>query len=160
MSNIRIRLGMSATPERKDKMEQMLYSELGSMIYRASAATNVSRKVEVRPIFFEQGKQKVIMNRATKKPNFMSMSGLLTFDNMRNNALKYLIGTLLDQNRSILAFADRVDHLKKFTDWVKMEYPEKKAVHYLANLPRNEQVAVDRERHDWVAATYRLFSKA
>lgn len=158
-SKARYLLGLSATPERADKMESILYMTLGPMIYRADAATNVSRKISVQPYFFKAGEQKIVTNRVTKRPNFVLMVNHLLDDPVRNDALKFLIGQLLSENRSVLAFSDRVPHLEMISEWVSHHFPEKSTVHYSANLPVGEQKRVDTERQDFVAATYKLFSK-
>lgn len=156
-SHVRYILGLSATPNRKDKMDRILYLTMGPMLHRASAATNTSRKVSVKFHYFDQGEQKVIL-RKDGKCNSSLMITLLTEDEKRNTFLKHLICDLMKQDRSILAFSDRVGHLDMMTQWVTREFPDQRTVHYHANLDEETRLDVDQTKYHWIAATYHLFS--
>lgn len=156
-SHVRYILGLSATPYRKDRMDRILYLTMGPMLHRASPATNTSRKVSVKFYYFEGGERKVILRR-DKKCNSSVMITLLTEDDERNVYLQNLIRVLMKENRSILAFSDRVGHLDMITQWVKREYPDRRSVHYHANLDEETRIDVDKTKYHWIAATYHLFS--
>ena len=156
-SHVRYILGLSATPDRKDKMDQVLYLTMGPMLHRASAATNTSRKVSVKFFYFNDGMRKVIL-RKDKKCNSSVMVTMLTKDTVRNNYLQNIIVDLMSENRSILAFSDRVEHLESMTSWVKHRFPRSRSIHYHAKLDETSRINVDTTKYNWIAATYHLFS--
>lgn len=156
-SHVRYILGLSATPRRRDRMDQILYLTMGPMLHCASPATNTSRKVSVQLCYFNGGARKIIM-RKDNKCNSSQMITLLTEDDERNLYLQHIIHDLMTENRSILAFSDRVGHLKQMTAWVKETYPDRRAIHYCASLDKDLRVNVDTTKYHWIGATYHLFS--
>lgn len=156
-AQVKFILGLSATPHRKDKMEQVLYIHMGPMIHRASPATNTSRKVSVRVTPFDFGNRKIVTLR-NGKCNNARMITLLTQDRERNEFIRDIVRSLLVEDRSILAISERILHLTELTDWVHDEFKEKKAIHYHANLDKQDRLSVDQNKYNWIAATYSLFS--
>jgi len=156
-SHVSLIIGLSATPNRKDGMDIVLYHTMGPMIHRASSATNTSRKVVVRIEYFNDGARKEV-RQYNGKYNSSKMITLLTKDEIRNNYIKDKLKVLIQKGRSILFFSDRVDHLKLLTNWVQEQFPDQKSVHYHRKLDSKTRQDVDTGRYAFIAATYHLFS--
>jgi len=105
------RLGLSATPERKDGMTKVLFWHLGPIIVEldkvpdAEAPDNPTIEFVTIPV---DGKTE-IFNRIGK-PNSPLMINELVEDSKRNKMIVEKIKQLYDEGRTIIVFTDRLKH--------------------------------------------------
>jgi superfamily II DNA or RNA helicase len=99
--------GLSATPNRKDKLENVLLSHLGGVIY---SGTREKVAVEVEFVHPDVTSHKEIMNPRSKKPDHVAMITALVDDPQRTSmiascALKY-------KESKVLVLSERRGHLE------------------------------------------------
>lgn len=119
MMPVRNVIGLSATPDRRDGLEHVLYWLLGpiSFVYkRLPSITGVSGSVAIRRIQFKEGLQKEKYYMGGQ----MAYAEMLTFlseDLNRNKLiLDVLIGLLEEGRKKIILVSGLVDHCHKLKD--------------------------------------------
>ena len=108
-------LGLSATPERKDKLMYVINWFLGPMLYQSNTADTVDDKVKVEVIEFETDDPKfneIIYNNSGVMFTSLMVNKLTDFE-PRNKMLVELLGDVFNEkDRQILVLTDRVEHAK------------------------------------------------
>ena len=108
-------LGLSATPERKDKLMYVINWFLGPMLYQSNTADTVDDKVKVEVIEFETEDPKfneIIYNNSGVMFTSLMVNKLTEFE-PRNKMLVELLGDVFNEkDRQILVLTDRVEHAK------------------------------------------------
>jgi len=99
-------LGLSATPNRKDSMEPLLYYQLGNIVYESKKKKINSNIVKI-----------VTTNFTSETDNFTTLLNELILDEDRNNLIIEQI--LKYQNRKILLLTDRIEHIKILEEKLK-----------------------------------------
>jgi superfamily II DNA or RNA helicase len=110
-------LGISATPDRNDGLEHVLYWLAGptSFVYkRLPSITGKSGTVVVNQTLFTAGSRKEIVYK-NGSLGYAQMVTLLAQDTVRNEFLIQTIRDLLDSRRKILIVTTLVDHAKFLT---------------------------------------------
>lgn len=100
-------LALSATPDRRDGLTDLLYWTLGSLCYEEKR--DETEKTLVSQVIYTQGHQKEIMIRG--QVNSALMINNLTKDVVRNTLIVDLLKRLYAQNRSIIVLSDRLKQL-------------------------------------------------
>ncbi len=106
-------LGITATPDRNDGLEHLLYWLVGptAFVYkRLPSITGLSNTVEVKQEMFELGDRKEIFMYG--KLNFSAMINSLAEDNVRNSFLKGLYELECTNRRKTLIVTSIVNHAK------------------------------------------------
>ena len=99
-------LGLTATLNRKDKMEKVVKWFLGEVLIDIKQLTQTPN---IETLFFEQEEYTEILNRAGKV-NMPRMISDLSENETRNDLLVCKINELILQNRNILVLSDRRNH--------------------------------------------------
>ena len=112
-------VGLSATPDRRDGLEHVLYWLLGptSFVYkRLPSITGQSSTVEVRKLFFDEGQQKEKYYMGGQMA-FAEMLTFLSQDPKRNKLLLDTIIRLVEESRTkIIVVSGLVDHCCKLKE--------------------------------------------
>lgn len=120
-------LGLSATPERKDKLMHVINWFLGPLLYKSDTSDKVDENVRVEVYDFEP-------KDAVYNDVIYNSSGVMFTSLMINKVVDYqprnklLIELLIDLNnepeRQILVLSDRVEHTKLLYDMLPPEIKE------------------------------------
>ncbi|QKF73962.1 DNA/RNA helicase [Aliarcobacter faecis] len=118
-------LGLSATPNRKDELEAILYQQLGSISYEYKKPKTHSNKLQVIKTEF-----------TSSSDNYSTIINELVVDENRNQKIIETIKKNVD--RKILLLSDRIEHLNILETMLKNENIPFIAIHGSQN--RKEQV--------------------
>lgn len=118
-------LSLTATPKRKDGLEQRIYDLLGSPSYVHNTPSN--NNVQVNMLTYNSGSCKEHFIRgygSKKKLNFSKMITVLTDDHVRNNLIIKVVQLMRRQypKRQGLLLGHRVKHLKYLYSRLDPEY--------------------------------------
>lgn len=118
-------LGLSATPNRKDELEAILYQQLGSISYEYKKPKTHSNKLQVIKTEF-----------TSSSDNYSTIINELVVDENRNQKIIETIKRNVD--RKILLLSDRIEHLNILETMLKNENIPFIAIHGSQN--KKEQV--------------------
>lgn len=107
-------LGLSATPERKDKLMYVMNWFLGPMLYRSNTADKVDEKVKVEVYDFDPQDEEynaIIYNNQGVMFTTLMINKVVEYK-PRNDLIVNLLEDLVGDNRQILVLTDRVEHTK------------------------------------------------
>lgn len=112
-------LGLSATPERKDRLMHVIHWFLGPLLYKSDSSDKVDSGVFVEVYEFDQGDEKfneVIYNKQGVMFTSLMVNKLVDFE-PRNKMLVELLTDIYDDvQRQILVLSDRVEHVQLMYD--------------------------------------------
>lgn len=107
-------LGLSATPERKDKLMYVINWFLGPMLYRSNTADKVDEKVRVEVYDFDPRDDEynaIIYNNQGVMFTTLMINKVAEYK-PRNDLIMNLLEDLAQEDRQILVLTDRVEHTK------------------------------------------------
>jgi superfamily II DNA or RNA helicase len=107
-------LGLSATPERKDKLMYVINWFLGPMLYRSNTADKVDEKVRVEVYDFDprdDDYNAIIYNNQGVMFTTLMINKVAEYK-PRNDLIVNLLEDLAQEDRQILVLTDRVEHTK------------------------------------------------
>jgi superfamily II DNA or RNA helicase len=120
-------LGLSATPERKDKLMYVINWCLGPMLYQSNASEKVDAGVKVEVLEFETDDAEfntIIRNQSGVMFTSLMVNKLTEFE-PRNKMLVELLKDLFEESeRQLLVLSDRVEHTKKLFELLPPEIKE------------------------------------
>ena len=109
-------LGLSATPERKDKLMRVINWYLGPILYQSDTNDKIDAGVRVEYIEFETDDEDfntVELNKAGVMSTVHMINKLVEFE-ARNKLIVELIEDIYSEpDRNVLVLTDRVEHTKK-----------------------------------------------
>ena len=112
-------LGLSATPERKDRLMHVINWFLGPILYKSEALDKVDSEVKVQVMEFETDDLKfneIIYNNSGVMFTSLMINKLTEFE-PRNQLLVELMEDVFEEkDRQILVLSDRVEHTKKLLE--------------------------------------------
>lgn len=117
-------LGLSATPERKDKLMHVINWCLGPMLYQSNSAEKVDDgvKVEVLEFATEDAEfNRIIKNQAGVMFTSLMINKLTEFEARNAKIIELLKDVFEEENRQILVLSDRVEHTKKLFELLPPE---------------------------------------
>jgi len=117
-------LGLSATPERKDKLMHVINWCLGPMLYKSSCAEKVDDGVKVEVLEFETDDaefNRIIKNQAGVMFTSLMINKLTEFEPRNAKIIELLKDVFEEKNRQILVLSDRVEHTKKLFELLPPE---------------------------------------
>ena len=139
-------LGLSATPERKDKLMYVINWFLGPLLYKSDTSDKVDEAVKVEVYEFEPEDPKyndVIYNQSGVMFTSLMINKVAEYD-PRNIMLAELMEDVIeDTTRQLLVLTDRVEHTKILFEKLKDSAKEKACI-----LGRDVKPAV---RAEWCA---------
>jgi superfamily II DNA or RNA helicase len=108
-------LGLSATPERKDKLMHVINWFLGPMLYKSDTADKIDKKVKVEYFEFEPPNKEfneVILNDAGVMFTSLMINKVVDYEPRNRFLIEILKDVFQEKERQILVLSDRVDHTK------------------------------------------------
>ncbi len=139
-------LGLSATPNRKDEMEPILFQQLGNISYEVKSKKTNSKIVHIIESDFE-----------SECDNFNDLIGEIINNIKRNKLIAEQIK--LHKKRKILVLTDRIEHINNLSivlDEEKMKYV---AIHGSLNKKQKEENFQLIENANLVLATTSYFGE-
>lgn len=150
-------LGLSATPERKDRLTYMLNWFLGPLLYVSNKGDKVDDKVKVEVVEYDPGDEKyneVIYNNSGVMFTTLMINKVAEYE-ARNRMLVELIGDVFsEEGRNILVLSDRVEHVKKLFDMLPPEIQKEAGILSRGMKPAVRDEFCDQKRI--LIATYQL----
>jgi superfamily II DNA or RNA helicase len=108
-------LGLSATPERKDRLMHVINWFLGPILYRSDTTDKVDEKVKVEVYEFEpedRSYNDVIYNQAGVMFTSLMINKVVEYEPRNKMISEILEDVFEDKERNVLVLTDRVDHTK------------------------------------------------
>jgi superfamily II DNA or RNA helicase len=118
-------LGLSATPNRKDELQPILYQQLGDISYEYKKKKTHTNKLQIIKTNFE-----------SSADNYATIINELCLDENRNNLIIDAIKTNIQ--RKILVLTDRIEHINVLESLFQQEKFDYISVH--GSLNKKEQV--------------------
>jgi len=117
-------LGLSATPERKDRLMHVINWCLGPMLYQSDAAEKVDAGVKVEVYEFQHDDpnfNEIIYNKSGVMFTSLMVNKLTEFEPRNLFLIELLKDLYEDDTRQILVLSDRVEHTKKLFEMLPPE---------------------------------------
>jgi len=117
-------LGLSATPERKDRLMHVINWCLGPILYQSDSAEKVDSGVKVEVMEFETDDAEfntIIKNQAGVMFTSLMVNKLTEFEPRNKMLIELLKDVYEEENRQILVLTDRVEHTKKLFEMLPPE---------------------------------------
>lgn len=108
-------LGLSATPERKDRLMHVIHWLLGPLLYKSNTADKVDDRVKVEYFEFEPSDPKfndVILNPSGVMFTSLMVNKVVASEERNKFLIDILEDVYADPKRRILVLTDRVEHTK------------------------------------------------
>jgi superfamily II DNA or RNA helicase len=124
-------LGLSATPERKDKLMHVINWFLGPMLYKSDTADKVDEKVKVEFFEYEPIDPKfndVILNPSGVMFTSLMINKVCECEHRNKWIIEILSDVFSEKQRQILVLSDRVEHTKKLFELLPPEIKEEACV--------------------------------
>jgi superfamily II DNA or RNA helicase len=112
-------LGLSATPERKDKLMYVINWFLGPLLYKSDTSDKVDEKVKVEVYEFNEGDEKyneIIYNSSGVMFTSLMVNKVVEYEPRNKLLVELLTDMFHEKDRQILVLSDRVDHTKTLFD--------------------------------------------
>jgi len=106
-------LGLSATPERKDKLMYVIHWLLGPLLYKSNTADKVDSLVKVEYYEFEPPEKEfneVILNQSGVMFTSLMINKVVDYKPRNQFLIEILKDVYPEKGRQILVLTDRVDH--------------------------------------------------
>jgi len=139
-------LGLSATPNRKDGMEPLLYQQLGSIAYEQKQKRDGKKEYKIIETDF-----------VSDVDNFAELITQIANDERRNNLILQLIQKY--QKRKILLLSDRIEHIENIELLLKSNKMGFVTVHGSLNKDEKQQALELIEESSLVLATTSYFGE-
>lgn len=147
------RLGLSATPYRRDGKGMVFTSHIGPVAVKTEVMTLIPK------ILVYQVKNSRVRHTKHTPGRTGHMSKILAVDVNRNSMIGEFIGAAYAQGRSILILSDTLQHLEVLNDYTLMHSVKRTDIgKYIGGLSPQERERVKRLRV--VFATYQMASEA
>jgi len=150
-------LGLSATPERKDRLMHVIHWFLGPLLYKSDTSDKVDPGVFVEVYEFEEGDEKfneIIYNKQGVMFTSLMINKLVDFEPRNRMIVELLTDVYDDDNRQILVLSDRVEHTNVLLEMLPAHIRENSCI-----LSRNVD---SKTRSEWcetkriLIATYQM----
>jgi superfamily II DNA or RNA helicase len=120
-------LGLSATPNRKDKLMHVINWFLGPLLYTSDTSDKVDEKVQVEVYDFDppdSSYNDVIYNQSGVMFTSLMVNKVVEYLPRNKKIIEILIDLFHEKEREILVLTDRVDHTKVLFDMLPLEVQE------------------------------------
>jgi superfamily II DNA or RNA helicase len=117
-------LGLSATPERKDRLMHVIHWLLGPLLYKSNTADKVDDQAKVEYYEYEPSDPKfneIILNPSGVMFTSLMVNKVVASEERNKFLVEILEDVYSDPERRILVLTDRVEHTKKLMS----TFPEK-----------------------------------
>jgi superfamily II DNA or RNA helicase len=149
-------LGLSATPERKDKLMYVINWFLGPILFSSNTADKVDEKVNVEVYEFEGNSvyNEIIYNTAGVMFTSLMINKVVDYEPRNDFLIEILTTVCEDSERELLVLTDRVDHTKVLFDKLPKNLQEKACV--LGRTVKSSQRAEWCQSKQILIATYSM----
>jgi len=109
-------LGLSATPERKDKLMHVINWFLGPILYQSDTNDKIDAGVRVEYVEFETDDEsfnEIVYNKAGVMATVSMINKLVEFEARNKLVVELIEDVFAESNRNVLVLTDRVEHTKK-----------------------------------------------
>lgn len=124
-------LGLSATPERKDKLMHVINWFLGPLLYKSDTADKVDELVKVEYFEFEPPDKEfnqVILNPAGVMFTSLMINKVVEYEPRNRFLIEILKDVFEEKGRQILVLSDRVDHTKTLFNMLPPEIQQEACI--------------------------------
>ena len=149
-------LGLSATPERKDKLMHVINWFLGPILYKSDTSDKKDENVKVEVYEFEPDNEEfntIIYNSQGVMFTSLMINKLVEFQE-RNKFLVEILLDVIEDKRQLLVLSDRVDHLKTLFELFPPEIQEQACI--LGREVKSEQRTIWCTTKKVLLATYQM----
>jgi superfamily II DNA or RNA helicase len=115
----RFTLALSATPERRDGLDNLLHWGMGDVVFRVARDAEV---VDVHSLVYETPRPKLTLLR-DGRPNLAAMLNGLGRDQRRNALIAQHVCEYVAAGRKIIVMSDRLEQLRLLDDLVRARAP-------------------------------------
>ena len=153
-------LGLSATPERKDKLMHVINWFLGPMLYKSDTADKIDDKVKVEYFEFEPPNKEfneVILNDAGVMFTTLMINKVVEYEPLNRFLVEILKDVFQEKERQILVLSDRVEHTKVLFEMLPPEIQAESCI--LGRDVKAEQRALWCSTKRILIATYSMCSE-
>lgn len=153
-------LGLSATPERKDKLMHVINWFLGPMLYKSDTADKIDEKVKVEYFEFEPPNKEfneVILNDAGVMFTSLMINKVVDYEPRNRFLIEILKDVFQEKERQILVLSDRVEHTKVLFEMLPPEIQAESCI--LGREVKAEQRALWCSTKRILIATYSMCSE-
>ena len=120
-------LGLSATPNRKDKLMYVINWFLGPLLYTSDTSDKVDEKVQVEVYDFDPpdlSYNDVIYNQSGVMFTSLMVNKVVEYLPRNKKIIEILVDLFHEKEREILVLTDRVDHTKVLFDMLPLDIQE------------------------------------
>lgn len=157
--NAKYVLGLTATPERKDGLENVLYWHLGELIYKQPP---VQRSQAKTLVWVCQYYEPSYVNITVSGRNYTRILSHIVQSESRNEYIMQVLQKIMgreDANeRKILILTDRVQHAKTIYMSVSSSIKDDKTVGLFVGEVKTAQL-IEAKKSDIIVATYKIFEE-
>jgi len=153
-------LGLSATPERKDRLMHVINWFLGPMLYKSDTADKIDDKVKVEYFEFDPPDKEfnsIIYNSANVMFTSLMINKVTQYEPRNRFLVEILKDVFQEKNRQILVLTDRVEHTKKLFEMLPIEIQEHACI--LGRDVKSEQRTILCATKRILIATYQMCSE-
>ena len=153
-------LGLSATPERKDRLMHVINWFLGPMLYKSDTADKIDEKVKVEYFEFEPPNKEfneVILNDAGVMFTSLMINKVVEYEPRNRFLVEILKDVFQEKERQILVLSDRVEHTKVLFEMLPPEIQAESCI--LGRDVKAEQRALWCSTKRILIATYSMCSE-
>lgn len=150
-------LGLSATPERKDRLMHVINWFLGPMLYKSDTADKIDELVKVEYFEFNPPDPEfntIIYNDANVMFTSLMINKVVDYEPRNQFLVEILKDVFQEQNRQILVLTDRVEHTKVLFSLLPPEIQELTGI--LGREVKSEQRTILCETKRILIATYAM----
>ena len=153
-------LGLSATPERKDRLMHVINWFLGPMLYKSDTADKVDEKVKVEYFEFNPPDKEfnaIIYNDANVMFTSLMINKVVAYEPRNLFLVEILKDVFQEKDRQILVLTDRVEHTKVLYDLLPAEIQSLTGI--LGREVKSEQRTILCATKRILIATYQMCSE-
>lgn len=152
-------LGLTATPEREDKLEKVFYYYLGNIIHRGKEKKDTTAKINVYYFDSKHEKFKIEINRYTKNINMPKMITNLVEIPQRNEYIVNVIKNILElePTRKIFILTNRRNHITELEKLIKENLSNFTLGNYIGGM-KKEALKIS-ETKQIILGTYEMASE-
>lgn len=150
----RYRIGLSATPRRKDGADPVIWWHIGDVVYRGAPVTVPAK---VRRVYTKWVLPPKLQEKKLKMPIVLKL--MVKNDGRNQQILSRLLLALKSENqRKVMVLSDRLEHLNDLAELVQHELPDITIDRYVGG--RGEKALTQAETARLVLATYQMAQEA
>lgn len=156
--NTKYMCGLTATPNREDKLEKVIYWYIGNILYNESISINPNINVMICNYSIEHKLFGIVMNKRTQNAQISTMITNITNINERSNTIINLIIKLKNEQlkRKILVLSERIEHLQKMKESLDSKTKFTTSF-YIGGMKQNK--LTEAESAEIIFSTYQMSSE-